>query len=73
MGPPFFRAAVRRHDTTCLLYVFPCVFLGYLFRVAPRRRPRVSGVCYLAKAFFVLSSLSLTSFLELDTPSAASS
>ena len=40
----FFQAAVRRYDTTCVLSVFPCVFLGCRLRVAPRRRPRVSDV-----------------------------
>ena len=32
-----FQAAVRRHDTTCLLSVLP--------RIAPRCRPHVSNVC----------------------------
>ena len=42
---PFFcQAAVRCYDTICLLPVFPCIFLGYLFRVAPRYRPHVPDV-----------------------------
>ena len=32
----FGQAAVRCYDTICLLPVFPCIFFGYLFRVAPR-------------------------------------
>ena len=32
----FFQAAMRRYGTTCLLSVYPCLFLGYPFRVAPR-------------------------------------
>ena len=41
----FCQAAVRCYDdTNCLLPVFPCVFLGYLFTLAPRYRPRVPDV-----------------------------
>ena len=74
MDPPFFcQAAVRCYDTICLLPVFPCIFLGFLLRVAPRYRPRVPDVLCLAAASFILSSLFPALFLELDTSSAASS
>ena len=37
MDPPFFRqAALRCYETICVLSVFPYIFLGCLFRVAPR-------------------------------------
>ena len=66
---PVFQAAVRRYYTACLLSVFPCFFLGHLFRVAPSWRPRVPDVQYLAAASFVLSHLFPTFFLEqLHTP-----
>ena len=45
MEPPSFcQAAVRCYDTICLPPVSPCIFLGYLFRVAPRYGPRVPDV-----------------------------
>ena len=34
--PTFCQGAVRCYGTICLLPVFPCIFLAYLFRAAPR-------------------------------------
>ena len=55
-------------------FCFPLLFLGYLFRVAPRERPRVPDAQYLAAtAFFILPSMFPTFSLELGTSRAVSS
>ena len=69
----FCQGALRCYDTSCLLPVFPCIFLGFLFRGAPRYGPRVPDVQYPAAAFFILSSLFPAFSLKLDTSSASSS
>ena len=59
----FFQAVVRRYDTTCLLSVSPCVFLGCLFRVA-RCRPRVPDVYKYPSYGFLLIILSVLYLLS---------